>query len=83
MYVLIDSKTPMTQRKLMAARANELIQLRKVQTAHTIFDDEDDDMGDTFEENEYDRNATLDNGQDTDLEHNNVSDNQGRQHSIA
>ncbi|KAG1755303.1 hypothetical protein EDD22DRAFT_957396 [Suillus occidentalis] len=71
-----ESTTPMTQRKLTAARANELIQLRKVQTAHTIFDDEDDDMGDTFEENEYDRNATLDNGQDTDLEHNNVSDNQ-------
>ncbi|KAG2739141.1 hypothetical protein P692DRAFT_20882014 [Suillus brevipes Sb2] len=67
------SAPPMAQQKLTAARAHELIKLQQVQTAHPTFEDQDDDMGDTFEENEYD--APID-SQDTDVEHNNVSDDE-------
>ncbi|KAG1799689.1 uncharacterized protein HD556DRAFT_1305242 [Suillus plorans] len=70
------SAPPMAQQKLMAARANELIKLRQVQTAHTTFEDQDDDMGDTFEENEYDGNLAPIDSQDTDADHNNVSDDE-------
>jgi hypothetical protein len=80
MCVLIDSKPPMAQQKLTAARAHELIKLQQVQTAHPTFEDQDDDMGDTFEENEYD--APID-SQDTDVEHNNVSDDEGRPDTIV